>query len=147
MSATYKLIILFKQPENPADFERRWSEEFVPLAEKLPGLQRVVVAHTHGGPAGPVEIYLVHELHFNSLPAMKAAMSSSIGIQTGQTLVRLAPKGRATLLFAEHMEDKPAAAPAKAQSSAPPPPAAGSAPANTPPQAKLLPKGPRHELG
>ena len=34
-SAIHKLIILFKQPANPAEFEQRWSEEFVPLAEKL----------------------------------------------------------------------------------------------------------------
>ncbi|MCC7358774.1 MAG: EthD family reductase [Anaerolineales bacterium] len=140
MSATYKLIILFKQPEDPADFERRWSEEFVPLTEQLPGLQRVVVAHTHGGPAGPVEIYLVHELHFNSLPALKAAMSCALGIQTGQTLVRLAPKGRATLLFAEHMEDTPTRRD-------PPKPPAPPPPVPTPPKAALLPKGPRHEPG
>ena len=38
---THKLVILFKQPDNPTLFERRWSEEFVPLAEKLPGLHKV----------------------------------------------------------------------------------------------------------
>ena len=104
----HKLIMLFKQPVDPADFERRWSEEFVPLTERLPGLQRVVVAHTHGGPAGPVEFYLVHELHFASFAALKDAMSSEAGMAAGQCLVRLAPQQRATLLFAEHMEDSPA---------------------------------------
>ena len=109
---THKLIILFKQPPDPVEFERRWSEEFVPLAERLPGLQRVVVAHTHGGPAGPVEFYLVHELHFASLAALKAAMGSPAGVEAGQCLVRLAPQQRATLLFAEHMEDVPTPTPA-----------------------------------
>ena len=102
----YKLIILFKQPPEPAEFERRWSEEFVPLAERLPGLERVVVSHTHGGPAGPVEFYLVEELHFASQAALTEALSSPEGIAAGQCLVHLA--GRlATLLFAEHMEDRP----------------------------------------
>lgn len=100
----YKLIILFNQPPDPPEFERRWSEEFVPLAERLPGLQRVVVSHTHGGPAGPVEIYLLHELHFANRAALTAAMASPEGVAAGQCLVRLAPK-LATLLFAEHMED------------------------------------------
>jgi uncharacterized protein (TIGR02118 family) len=107
VSASYKLVILFKQPPDPADFERRWSEEFVPLAERLPGLQRVVVSHTHGGPAGPVDIYLIHELHFGSVAAMTGAMTSPEGVAAGQCLVGLAPK-LATLLFAEHMEDTPA---------------------------------------
>jgi len=103
---THKLVILFTQPDQPAEFERRWSEEFVPLAEQLPGLWRVVVSHTHGGPAGPVPIYLIHELHFESLDALRAALASPQGVAAGQCLVHLAPKS-ATLLFAEQMEDAP----------------------------------------
>jgi uncharacterized protein (TIGR02118 family) len=109
ISGVYKLVILFKQPPDPAEFERRWSEEFVPLAERLPGLERVVVSHTHGGPAGPVEIYLIHELHFDNQAALTAALSSPEGVAAGQCLLHLA--GRlATLLFAEHMEDRPGSA-------------------------------------
>jgi uncharacterized protein (TIGR02118 family) len=110
-SAIHKLIIVFRQPANPAEFEQRWSEEFVPLAERLPGLRRVVVSHTHGGPAGPVDIYLLHELHFDSQAALAAALGSPQGVAAGQSLVRLAPQA-ATLLFAEHMEDAPLAGPA-----------------------------------
>lgn len=105
-SPIYKLIVLFNRPDNLGEFERRWSEEFVPLAEKMPGLKRVVVSHTDGGPAGPVGIYLIHELHFESKTALTAAMSSPEGVAAGQCLIRLA-KQDATLLFAEHMEDVP----------------------------------------
>ena len=105
-TAIYKLVILFKQPANPVEFERRWSEEFVPLAERLPGLQRVVVSHTHGGPAGPVEIYLIHELHFAGFEALTSALKSAEGVAAGQKLVQVAG-GQATLLFAEHMDDAP----------------------------------------
>ena len=108
MNNRYKLMILFQQPVDSAEFERRWSEEFVPLAERLPGLERVVVSRTHGGPAGPVDIYLVHELHFANKASLTTAMSSAVGLAAGQCLVRLA--GRlATLLFAEHLEDRPGA--------------------------------------
>ena len=113
MSATYKLIILFQQPEDRADFERRWSEEFVPLAERLPGLRRVVVSHTHGGPAGPVDIYLLHELHFNSQAELTAAMASPAGVAAGQCLLGMAAQS-VTLLFAEHMEDAPGSQPPEA---------------------------------
>ena len=105
-TSTYKLVILFKQPANPAEFERRWSEEFVPLAERLPGLRRVMVSHTQGGPAGPVEIYLIHELHFAGQQALTSALTSPEGVAAGQKLVQLAGSS-ATLLFAEHMEDTP----------------------------------------
>lgn len=109
-SPAYKLVILFQQPADPAEFERRWSEEFVPLAEKLPGLRRVVVSHVHGGPGGPVEVYLLHELHFEDMPALTAAMSSPEGVAAGECLFRIAPN-LATLLFAEHMEDAPVPGP------------------------------------
>ena len=106
-SSGYKLVIVFKQPANPAVFEQGWSEEFVPLAERLPGLQRVVVSRTHGGPAGRVDIYMIHELHFASQADLMAAMSAPEGVAAGKCLVRLG--GRlVTLAFAEHMEDRPA---------------------------------------
>jgi uncharacterized protein (TIGR02118 family) len=106
--AIHKLVILFKTPADPAEFERRWSAEFVPLAERMPGLRRVVVSHTHGGPAGAVDVYLIHELHFAGREALSAAMASPEGSAAGQCLVRLAGPA-ATLLFAEHMEDVPPA--------------------------------------
>jgi len=103
---THKLIILFKTPPNPADFQQRWSTEFVPLAERLPGLRRITVSWATGGPAGSVDIHLVYELHFDSLEALTAAMMSPAGVAAGQGLVRLAGQ-QATLLFAEHSEDAP----------------------------------------
>ena len=103
----YKLIIVFKQQPKPIEFEQHWAEEFVPLAERLPGLQRVVVSRAHGGPAGRVDIHLIHELHFASPADLKAAMASPQGVAVGQTLISLA--GRlVTIAFAEHMEDRPA---------------------------------------
>jgi uncharacterized protein (TIGR02118 family) len=107
VTSRYKLVILFRQPEDTAAFEQQWTQVFVPLAERLPGLQRVVVCHTHGGPAGPVEFYLIHELHFGSRAALTAAMASPEGVAAGQCLVRMAPRQMAVLLFAEHMEDAP----------------------------------------
>ena len=99
----FKLLILFPQPPQPPFFEQQWSERLVPLCEALPGLLRITVSHTQGGPAGPVPIYLVHELYFADRAALTAAMESPQGEAAGQMLMRLAPK--ATLLFAEHMEE------------------------------------------
>ena len=101
----HKLLILFKHPADLAEFQRRWSEEFVPLAEQLPGLRRIVVSHTHGGPGGPVDYHLIHEFHFDNLAALTTAMASPAGVRAGQCLMTFAAQ-ISTLMFAEHMEDK-----------------------------------------
>ncbi len=105
----YKLILLFHHHEAWPDLMDRWSQEFVPLADQLPGLETVVVSHVEGGPAGPADIVLIHELIFADKAALTAAMQSPPGVAAGQCLVRItknAPRVL-TMLFAEHMEDEP----------------------------------------
>lgn len=105
----YKLTLIFHaQPDNP-DLLTRWSQEFVPLADRLPGLKLVIVSHVDGGPSGPTDIRLIHDLIFESREAMTEAMQSPAGVAAGQCLVHItrnAPNS-VTLLFAEHMADEP----------------------------------------
>ena len=105
----YKLTLLFH--DNPAipDLMERWSSEFVPLADKLPGLRLVGVSHVEGGPAGPSDIRLIHDLIFDDAAAMTAAMQSPEGVAAGQALVRLTKNapGCLTMLFADHKQDTP----------------------------------------
>jgi len=103
----YKLLILFQPPADLADFQRRWSEEFVPLVEKLPGIRRVIVSHIDGSPSGELPYHLLHEIHFDDKTALTAALASPVGVRAGQCLMSFAAQ-TATLMFAEHMEDKPA---------------------------------------
>lgn len=105
----YKLTLIFHDLPAAPDLVARWSQEFVPLAERMPGLQRVLVSHADGGPAGPVDIRLIHDLVFESREALLAAMQSPEGVAAGQSLVQLTKNapGAVTLLFAEHMEDDP----------------------------------------
>lgn len=104
----YKLTLLFKETATQ-DIMERWSHEFVPLAEQLPGLKLVIVSHFDGGPAGPSEWRLQHDLIFENKEALLAAMQSEAGVSAGQALVRItrnAPEA-VTMLFAEHMADEP----------------------------------------
>lgn len=105
----YKLTLLFKETAAEPNLIERWSQEFVPLADQLPGLKFVLVSHFEGGPTGPSEWRLQHDLIFESKEALQAAMQSAAGVSAGQALVRLtrhAPEA-VTMLFAEHMEDEP----------------------------------------
>ena len=101
----FKLVALFKRPLDPEAFEDRWVHEFVPLAERMPGIRRIAVSHTHGSPAGPTPYHLVHEFFFDSLDAARAAMASPEGQAAGHTLMSIAPDD-VTLFFAEHMEEE-----------------------------------------
>ena len=102
----YKLIALFTQPADTGVFETRWSHEFVPLAEKMPGLRRATDGRIEGGPAGPSPYYLVHEFYFDDKDALVAAMTSPEGKSSARCLMEFAPKD-VTLVFAEHLEDVP----------------------------------------
>lgn len=103
----HKLIILFHQPPDVGEFERRWSEEFVPQAEQMPGLRRVAVSRVLGGLNEPQpDLHLVHELYFDDRVSLEQAMASETGQAAGRTLVSIAGD-RVQLIFAEHQEDRP----------------------------------------
>jgi len=99
----HKLVLLFRVPEDPADFDRRWSEEFVTVVERMPGLRRVAVGRITGVATGEDPPYLMHEFFFDDRPALMDAMSSPQGQAAGQALMALA-HGTVTICFAEHHE-------------------------------------------
>ena len=99
----HKLVLLFNQPEDAADFDRRWSEEFVTVIERMPGLRRVAVGRITGAAAGEDAPYLVHEFFFDSRELLMQAMGSPQGQAAGRALMALA-HGKVTICFADHRE-------------------------------------------
>jgi len=102
-----KLIALYKKPENTAEFDRRYFEEHVPLASKMPGLRRVEVAKIVGGPAGEAEYYLQAEMYFDDMESLKQAMSSPEGKAAAKDVMTFA-RDIITMMFAEVEEKVPA---------------------------------------
>lgn len=100
----HKLILVVHRPSDPVAFDRCWSEDFVPLAERMPGLRRVVVARAYGGPSGATEVHLIHEFYFDDEAALRQAMTSPEGQRAGQALMGFAA-GQVSLAFAEHLEE------------------------------------------
>lgn len=100
----HKLIALFAPPPDIVEFETRWSHEFVPLAEQMPGLRRIAVSRVAGGPGGPAPVYLLHEFFFDNKDALVAAMTSPEGLAAAHCLMSFAPD-TVTLMFAEHMDE------------------------------------------
>lgn len=100
----HKLMILFRRSADFLDVETRWSNEFVKRAEAMPGLRRVSVSRVVGGPAGEVDLHMVHEFYYDDLHSLQQALSSPEGQVAGKALMSFAAEN-VTLCFAEHMEE------------------------------------------
>jgi uncharacterized protein (TIGR02118 family) len=100
----YKLMILFKSSDDSLQVETDWSTEFVTRAESMPGLRRVSVSRIVGGPGGPADLQLMHELYFDDLQALKQALASPQGQEAGQALISLAGE-HVSIYFAQHLEE------------------------------------------
>lgn len=101
-----KLVALYKKPENTEEFDRNYFETHLPLANKMPGLRKAEVSKILGAPQGESEYYLIAELYFDDMDALKTAMSSDEGKAAAKNLMGFA-KGLVSMMFAE--EKVPAA--------------------------------------
>lgn len=99
-----KLILLYRTPDDVAAFETRWSRDFVPLLDRIPGLRRVAVSRTLQALSGEVDLYLTHELFFDDLLAAREALATPEGQAAGRALMGFAA-GIVTLCLAHHLED------------------------------------------
>lgn len=100
----HKLMLLFKKPQDVVTFETEWSERFVALAERMPGIRRIGVIRVTGGPEGDADLHLIHEFYFDNAEALDSAMSSAEGQAAGKVLMSFAA-ANVEILFAEHMEE------------------------------------------
>jgi uncharacterized protein (TIGR02118 family) len=98
----HKLIILVESTSTP-DFHNFWPR-FLHAAEGIPGLRREATSRISRVLYGDAEYALIHELFFDSLPALQAGLSSSSGQQAGSLLQEMT-SGRVKLLIADHSED------------------------------------------
>ena len=99
----YKLVILVEPPENQQELDEAWPQ-YLHQVEQMPGLRRETISRVDQVLYGKSLIYLIHELHFDSLESIHQAMASPQGQAAGALLQRMTG-GRVTLLLADHKED------------------------------------------
>jgi uncharacterized protein (TIGR02118 family) len=73
-TATHRITIQYHHPADPSTFHERYRTQHVPVASRLPGLQRYTVSRPRGSGSDIPE--LVAELWFEDEPTMKAALRS-----------------------------------------------------------------------
>ncbi len=74
-----KLTALYKKPGDPAQFDQHYKEVHMPLASKIPGLTKTEVSRIIGSPAGESDYYLMANLYFDNIDALKSGMGSEEG--------------------------------------------------------------------
>ena len=72
-----KLIVFYRMPRDPAEFDRYYAQVHIPLAKKIPGLRRLEVTRLTGAPSGASDLYLIAELYFDNAAAREAALASN----------------------------------------------------------------------
>ncbi len=80
-----KATILYGHPESPEAFEKYYAETHLPIAAKMPGVEKVELTRFFTGPDGAKPAYYrMADLYF----ADGAAMAASMGSAEGQAAVR-----------------------------------------------------------
>jgi uncharacterized protein (TIGR02118 family) len=75
-----RMVVVYKTPKDVEAFNQHYFEVHVPLAKKLPGLRSYEVSFgpiTMMGSAS--DTYLIGQLHFDSLAAIRTAFASPEG--------------------------------------------------------------------
>ena len=101
-----KFIALYKKPADTAAFDKRYFDEHLPIAAKIPGIKKIEISRVVGSPMGDSEYYLMAEIYFENMDAMKAGMSSPEGRASGKDVMTFA-KDIITMMFAEVEEKVP----------------------------------------
>ncbi len=96
-----KLVVCYGAPEDPAAFDRHYTETHVPLVERIPNLRRFEAGKVLGTPDGSAApYYYMAELSFDSAEDLQAAMGSAEGQAAGADVATFA-SGGATLMLVE----------------------------------------------
>ncbi|MGF1503842.1 MAG: EthD family reductase [Chloroflexi bacterium] len=96
-----RLIILLRTREAP--YGEQYNK-FLMLVEDLPGLRRKAVSQVYAGPGGPAPFEAVIELTFDDREALREALSSEVGVEAGNLLLRFGGPDSVTL-FADTAEE------------------------------------------
>lgn len=87
-----KMLVIYQKPDDVPAFERHYYEIHIPMAKRLPGLQKYEVSDGPVvSPASPSDAWLIGTLHFDSLAAIRDAFASDVGQECGTDRRNYAP--------------------------------------------------------
>lgn len=90
MPTTARLAIFWGTPSDPEAFHRHYREVHIPLAQELPRLRRYTLSRNPVGIRGGDPSYLVAELDWDDMEALKEAFASPTGKAVADDVANLA---------------------------------------------------------
>lgn len=96
-----KLIALYKQPEEPATFDKAYFETHIPLLKQVPTLQKTIITRFTRTLSGE-GYYLMAEMYFEDKESLKAGMRSPEMAAAGENLNTFA-EGLVTMMYGEEL--------------------------------------------
>lgn len=100
----FKMIALFKQPENPKAFDEHYFQTHLPLTAKIPGLQEIRVTKMTGAPRGESPYYLMCEMMYESEEAFQKAAKTPESKASGKDVMTFAGN-IVSFMFGEETND------------------------------------------
>lgn len=96
-----KLVAFYKEPANRDEFDQKYFETHVPLADKIPGLRAMeVVKFQKSLLGGDPPYYMMATLTFDDMEALQTGLGSTEGKAAGANIMGFAG-GVVTLVSAE----------------------------------------------
>ncbi|QQE76874.1 EthD family reductase [Alicyclobacillus sp. SO9] len=87
----YKLVALYRQPEDKKAFDEHYESVHTPLVKKIPGLVKLEVTKIDGDAMGKAsKFYLLAEMYFEDEESFQKAMTSPENRATGKDLMSFA---------------------------------------------------------
>jgi uncharacterized protein (TIGR02118 family) len=102
------LLALYRRPDGGpdavAEFERRYTDEHLPLVAGTPGLRRIHAQRVVEALGGETDLLLITAMEFDDRAALDAGLRSDAMRAAGRNLREIAP-GLSTLLVVEDAPD------------------------------------------
>jgi uncharacterized protein (TIGR02118 family) len=103
------LLAIYRRPEGGDDalatFERRYTEEHLPLVAGTPGLRRILADRVVGAVAGETDVVLMTRMEFDDRAALDEGLRSDAMRAAGRNLREIIDLRLTTLLVLEEAPD------------------------------------------
>ena len=98
-----QLLVLYATPDDPADFDVRYTADHIQLVHKIPGLTKFELSDGPVlTPTGPSAFHKVATLHFPDFATLQASMATIEARTAGEHARTLMAPGSLLLHFDSH---------------------------------------------
>jgi len=94
-----RFLVLYDVPEDQEAFDRHYRDVHIPLTKKLPGLRRYTISWNTASIRGGEPYYLVAELDWDDMTALRQAFRSPQGHATAEDVPKFAGRGVRSMIY------------------------------------------------